>query len=52
MATVFEVHCAHEEAGYGGLGKGYAVDRMAEVLEEWEVHRALLHGGRSSVLAL
>jgi thiamine biosynthesis lipoprotein len=35
----------------GGIGKGYAVDRMAEVLDEWEVHRALLHGGFSSVLA-
>jgi thiamine biosynthesis lipoprotein len=36
----------------GGVGKGYAVDRMAEVLEEWEVPRALVHGGFSSVLAL
>jgi thiamine biosynthesis lipoprotein len=36
----------------GGIGKGYAVDRMAELLEEWEIPRALLHGGFSSVLAL
>jgi thiamine biosynthesis lipoprotein len=36
----------------GGIGKGYAVDRMAELLEEWEVPRALVHGGYSSVLAL
>jgi thiamine biosynthesis lipoprotein ApbE len=36
----------------GGIGKGYAVDRMAEVLEEWGVTRALVHGGFSSVLAL
>jgi thiamine biosynthesis lipoprotein len=36
----------------GGIGKGYAVDRMAEVLEEWEVGHALVHGGFSSVLAL
>jgi thiamine biosynthesis lipoprotein len=36
----------------GGIGKGYAVDRMAEVLEEWEVRRALVHGGFSSVLVL
>ena len=35
----------------GGIGKGYAVDRMGEVLEEWEVHSALIHGGFSSVLA-
>jgi thiamine biosynthesis lipoprotein len=36
----------------GGVGKGYAVDRMAELLREWGVARALLHGGFSSVLAL
>jgi thiamine biosynthesis lipoprotein len=36
----------------GGIGKGYAVDRMTEVLEEWQVPRALVHGGFSSVLAL
>ena len=36
----------------GGIGKGYAVDRMAELLEEWEIPHALVHGGFSSVLAL
>lgn len=36
----------------GGVGKGYAVDRMAELLEEWGIERALVHGGFSSVLAL
>ncbi len=36
----------------GGIGKGYAVDRMAEVLDEWGIETALLHGGFSSVLAL
>ena len=36
----------------GGIGKGYAVDRMAEVLAEWGVERAVIHGGFSSVLAL
>ena len=36
----------------GGIGKGYAVDRLAEVLEEWEISHALVHGGYSSVLAL
>lgn len=36
----------------GGIGKGYAVDRVAELLEEWEIPRALVHGGYSSVLAL
>jgi thiamine biosynthesis lipoprotein len=36
----------------GGIGKGYAVDLMAELLEEWGLERALVHGGFSSVLAL
>jgi thiamine biosynthesis lipoprotein len=36
----------------GGIGKGYAVDLMAEVLEEWDLPVALLHGGFSSMLAL
>jgi len=50
----FTVHAREGGAGLdlGGIGKGYAVDRMAEVLEEWEIPRALVHGGYSSVLAL
>ena len=36
----------------GGIGKGYAVDLMAELLEEWGLTAVLVHGGFSSVLAL
>jgi thiamine biosynthesis lipoprotein len=36
----------------GGIGKGYAVDVMAEMLEEWELPVSLVHGGFSSMLAL
>jgi thiamine biosynthesis lipoprotein len=36
----------------GGIGKGYAVDLMAELLEEWGLGESLVHGGFSSVLAL
>jgi FAD:protein FMN transferase len=36
----------------GGIGKGYAVDVMADLLEEWGLDAALVHGGFSSVLAL
>jgi thiamine biosynthesis lipoprotein len=36
----------------GGIGKGYAVDRVADLLEEWEIRQALVHGGFSSVLAM
>jgi thiamine biosynthesis lipoprotein len=36
----------------GGLGKGWALERGAEVLSEMGVGSALLHGGTSSVVAL
>ena len=35
----------------GGIGKGYAVDRVAELLGEWGIEVALISGGYSSVLA-
>jgi thiamine biosynthesis lipoprotein len=36
----------------GGIGKGFAIDHMAEELREWDIRHALVHGGFSSVLAL
>jgi thiamine biosynthesis lipoprotein len=36
----------------GGIGKGFAIDRTASLLRQWEVNAALIHGGFSSVLAL
>lgn len=36
----------------GAIGKGYALDRLAEVLGEWDIGHACLQGGGSSVLAL
>ena len=36
----------------GAIGKGFALDRMAEELEAWDVPRALLVAGSSSILAL
>ncbi|MBC8139588.1 MAG: FAD:protein FMN transferase [Fibrella sp.] len=36
----------------GAMGKGYALDRARDVLQEVGVHHALLHGGTSSVVAL
>lgn len=36
----------------GGIGKGFALDRMAELLDDWELFDALLIAGKgSSVLA-
>jgi thiamine biosynthesis lipoprotein len=41
------------EINLGAIGKGYALDRAAERLrDDWNVSGALLHGGRSSVLAV
>jgi thiamine biosynthesis lipoprotein len=41
------------EFNFGGIGKGYALDRAAELLrKDWRVRSALLHGGGSSVYAI
>jgi len=36
----------------GAFGKGYGVDKIAELLREWSIDSALIHGGYSSVLAM
>lgn len=36
----------------GGIGKGYALDRIPDILFEWDIHRALVHGGTSTALAV
>lgn len=36
----------------GAFGKGYAVDRLAELLREWSITTALIHGGMSSIYAM
>lgn len=36
----------------GGIGKGYAIDHIAELLREWDITSALIHGGTSTALAL
>lgn len=36
----------------GAVGKGYAVDVITNLLREWDIEVALIHGGRSSVFAL
>jgi FAD:protein FMN transferase len=35
----------------GGIGKGFALDRIVDLLDDWEVPNFLLHSGTSSVLA-
>ena len=39
------------EIGFGAIGKGYALDRAADILLATGVNDFLLHGGKSSVLA-
>jgi thiamine biosynthesis lipoprotein len=41
------------EINLGAIGKGYALDRAAELLRKnWDIGSALIHGGASSVLAI
>jgi thiamine biosynthesis lipoprotein len=35
----------------GGIGKGYALDRTLDVLSDWGIERALMHGGTSTAIA-
>lgn len=36
----------------GGIGKGYALDRIGTLLADWGMTHCLIHGGSSSLLAL
>ena len=40
------------EINLGGIAKGYAIDKAQEVLADWEVTKAVINGGTSTVLAL
>lgn len=40
------------EIDLGAIGKGYAVDRIVEMLHDYEIGSALFHGGTSTVYAL
>jgi thiamine biosynthesis lipoprotein len=33
----------------GAIGKGFALDKMIEIFEHWEIDNALVHGGTSTV---
>lgn len=36
----------------GGIGKGFALDKMAKVLQQWGITRAMLNAGASTILAM
>ena len=51
-----ETHCVRflrrgVQLNFGGIGKGYALDRGADLLRQAGIDDFLFHGGRSSVLA-
>jgi thiamine biosynthesis lipoprotein len=51
--TAVKFRVAGLELNLGAVGKGYALDRAAELLRsKWGVRTALLHGGGSSVYAI
>jgi thiamine biosynthesis lipoprotein len=37
---------------FGGIGKGFALDAVREVLSDWDIDNALLQGGGSTALAI
>ena len=51
-ASTVRLPRAGMELDLGGVGKGWALDRAAAVLEEHGIENALLHGGTSSVHVL
>lgn len=40
------------EIDLGSIGKGFAIERAARLLEEYEIETALIHGGTSAVYGL
>ncbi len=51
--TAMKFRVAGLELNLGAVGKGYALDRAAELLrDKWHVRSALLHAGGSSVRAI
>jgi len=52
--TDFSVKLVSEKVclDLGGIGKGYAVDQIAQLLYDWSIDKALIHGGYSTIVAL
>lgn len=45
--------CPGLEINLGSIGKGYALDRLTQLLwRDWHIGSALVHGGHSSIFAL
>jgi FAD:protein FMN transferase len=46
------VHADHMVLDLGAVGKGYALDQCAALLDDWSIRNALLNAGDSTVLGL
>lgn len=51
-ARTLTSHASHLHLDLGAVGKGYALDRMADTLREWKITSGYLDSGGSTVLAL
>ena len=40
------------EIDLGGFGKGYTLDKVCDMLLEWDIENAIIHGGGSSVKSI
>jgi thiamine biosynthesis lipoprotein len=40
------------ELDLGGIGKGYALDRVLDIFADWSIENALVHGGTSTAIAI
>jgi FAD:protein FMN transferase len=50
--SMVELTKAGMQLDLGGIGKGYAVDRMGDILRQYGVRHALINFGESSLLAI
>lgn len=45
-------HAVGVRVDLGGIGKGYAIDQVLQILRDWSIDAGLIHAGQSSVYAL
>ena len=47
-----ERKCGGVDLDMGGIGKGFALDKALDILRDWSIENALIHGGTSTALAI
>ncbi len=50
-STTIRLNQPGVEINLGGIGKGYALDRLAELFEKMNINDFVIHGGQSSIIA-